>query len=244
MSDKPQDGILARIRKILSRTEQAGCTPAEAEAAFATASRLMAEHNLTMDQVSVTTTGESDSWVQEDVEEMTKWTLEDNLCYGILKRYYFVEAVLDRTGRTKTLRLFGKPENVQVARFVWESLHRSFDHCWMVYRIIRKAPASERRLFVSGMAKGFTQRLGDEREAQKIERDLVNGGSGSTALALASIHNKLAVAFGEHYGKMKKNSTNFAAVKGNQSTLEAGIAAGRALNLTKQVQGPRRKAIE
>jgi hypothetical protein len=44
--------IVERIRKILAKTEEAGCTQAESEAAMAMASRLMAEHNLSMSEVT------------------------------------------------------------------------------------------------------------------------------------------------------------------------------------------------
>ena len=244
MSDSRQDGILARIRKILKRTEEAGCTTAEAESAFAKASTLMAEHNLTMEQVTVSNSGQSESWVQEEVESVAKWSLEDNLCYGILKEFYFVEAVLENDGSgRKTFCVFGKPENVEVARYVWGALHRAFDHHWMVYRIVKKASPGDRRLFVSGMARGFSTKLRDEREAQKIERDLVQGRNGSTALALASISDKLAVAFKHNSGNLKTNKSRFADVNGNHSALEAGMEVGKKLNLNKQVEAGRRKAI-
>ncbi|MGO9180794.1 MAG: DUF2786 domain-containing protein [Candidatus Limnocylindrales bacterium] len=47
-NERPNEGRVAKIRKILTKTEDAGCTQEEAEAAFALATRLMAEHNLEM----------------------------------------------------------------------------------------------------------------------------------------------------------------------------------------------------
>ena len=79
MNEKPKDDIVAVIRKILSRTEQNGCTPAEAEVAFAMAARKMAEHNLTMEDVRVSEHGE-ESWREEVVEHVMLWNLEDKLC--------------------------------------------------------------------------------------------------------------------------------------------------------------------
>ena len=31
------------------------------------------------------------SWTEDDMYETGKWTLEDNLAYGIVNRYFFVE---------------------------------------------------------------------------------------------------------------------------------------------------------
>ena len=224
--------VVELIRKLLKKTTENGCTEAEAATAFAMASRKLAEHNLTMDEVTADEKGEA-SWIEEEVEELARWSLEDNLRYGILREFYFVECVLmPRNGR-KVFHIFGKPENVQVARFVWHALGSSFERCWMIYKITHKVPASEKRLFLSGMAQGFSEKLRAERRAQVIERDLVRGGGPGTALALTSITAQIQAAFTTHYGKTKKNGGGFAATNGSQSTLDAGVSAGRNLNLNR-----------
>ena len=194
MSEKPNDGILELIRKILSRTEANGCTQAEAEAAFAMASRKLAEHNLTMEDV-VAPQGGEESFIEEALHETGRWSLEDNLCYGILKEFYFVEGFFNRPNGRKVFMIFGKPDNVATARFIWSALHASFDRCWTMYRFLNKRPANEKRLFVAGMAKGFIERMREEREAQIIERDLVQGQRYGTALALTSIAKKTELAY-------------------------------------------------
>lgn len=238
------DAILAQIRKILLRTEAGGCTPAEAEAAFAMASRKLAEHNLTMEDVSVKG-GKDESWAEEGLLETGRWSLEDNLCYAILKQYYFVEGFFNRVpgSSRKVFMIFGKPDNVATGRHVWNALHASFDRCWITYKIINKRPAGEKRLFVCGMAKGFTEKLRDEREAQVIERDLMSGTKG-TALALTSIADKTLAAYKAAHPLHKDSSGTMANAKGDQSTLQAGYKAGRNLSLNRAVGANGRKAIE
>lgn len=235
------EAIVAQIRKILARTEGAGCTSAEAEAAFAMASRKLAEHNLTMEDVAASTTASEESWVTEEVEEMGRWMLKDNLCYGILKEFYFVECILNPRNGGKVFTMFGTPENVAVGTFIWSALHASFDRCWTMYRYLNKRPANEKRLFVSGMAKGFTMKLREERAAMVIERDMMRGGG--TALALTSIADKTALAFKLANPKTKTRNCHFASCEGDRSTLSAGVEAGRALNLNRALNASGRKAI-
>ena len=235
------ESIVAQIRKILSRTEGTGCTPAEAESAFAMASRKLAEHNLTMEDIAASTTASEESWVTEEVERMGKWMLEDNLCYGILKEFYFVECILNPIPSGRAFMMFGTPENVAVGRHIWGALHASFDRCWIMYKILNKRPASEKRLFVAGMAKGFSQKIRDERAAQVIERDLLRGGG--TELALTSIAEKTALAFKKANPSTKTRNGRFSETLGDRSTLEAGVEAGRALNLNRALNASGRKAI-
>lgn len=245
MSDPLLDGIAARIRKILARTEGAGCTPAEAEAAFAKASKLLAEHNLSMEDIAVSAGGEdSETWLEEQVYETGRWSLEDNSCFHILKAYFFVEGYFQNRAGRKALMLFGKAENVAAARHVWDALHAAFDRQWMMYRILNKRPASERRLFVTGMARGFTTKLKDERRAMEVERDMAKGGGGGTALALTSIAEKTALEFKKAHANLgKAKRSGFAATRGSASTFEAGQEAGRNLNLNKSVEGAKQKGI-
>ena len=83
-----------------------------------------------------------------------------------------------------------------------------------------------------------------ERRRQVIERDLVRGGGPGTALALTSITAQIQAAFTTHYGKTKKNGGGFAATNGSQSTLDAGVSAGRNLNLNSGHPRQRKEGTE
>lgn len=67
-------GLIARIRKILARTEEAGCTPAEAEAAYGLASNLMAKHNLDQGEVDRASGLGGEGWADEAVFETARWS--------------------------------------------------------------------------------------------------------------------------------------------------------------------------
>ena len=142
--ENAKSNVIERVRKILAKTEDSGCSPAEAERAFAIASRIMAEHNLDMSEVEQKEDG-SQSWTEDDVFETGRWTLEDNLAYGIVQRHFFVEGFFgcSHAGgtRRKVLRFFGQPQNVEAAKWAFNSLHEAFDRLFGEYRRKTGAPA-------------------------------------------------------------------------------------------------------
>jgi len=242
--ERPKADVIEKVRKILERTERNNCTSSEAETAFAMASRMMAEHNLSMDEVKSASGG--DDWVERGVFETGKWSLENNLVYGIVKEFFFVEGLFTQPNiGKKTLMFFGKDSNVQVAKWTWNALHAAFDRLWTNYKIINGRPAAERRLYVAGLAKGFTEKLRDEREVIEIERDIMSGSSGGTALALVNVNKETRIAFRKQYPTTSKSKSHFSAVEGDKSTLQAGYEAGKSLNLNRAIGGKvnGRKAI-
>jgi len=250
-----KNDVIERVRKILAKTENAGCTQAEAELAFQTASRIMAEHNLDMAEVEQKDEG-SVSWVEEDAFETGRYTLEDNLAYGIVHRHFFVEAFFSFkwvNGKArKVLRFFGQPHNVETAKWAFNALLDAFDRLFREYRKTSGCPATDRRLFISGVANGFSEKMNDERRAMATERDLLQGKvSGSTALAVLDIAKQTNVAFQEAHksffkkdGSTKGRASSFAAVTGSRSSFEAGQAAGRNLNLNRAIGGSQQRKLE
>ena len=73
--EQAKSALIEKVRKILAKTEDSGCSAAESERAFAIASRIMAEHNLDMSEVEQKEDG-SQSWTEDDVFETGRWTVE------------------------------------------------------------------------------------------------------------------------------------------------------------------------
>ena len=61
-----RDAILARIRALLAKTVANGCTEAEAVAAAELAAKLLAKHNLTLDEAELEWVAEPDSQSLDD----------------------------------------------------------------------------------------------------------------------------------------------------------------------------------
>lgn len=236
------EALIEKVRKLLAKTEGAGCSQAEAESAFKLASRLMAEHNLSMADVEVS--GSDDEWADELGFETSVWRLEYTLAYGIVKNFFFVECYFSehRRGKSK-LMFFGKPENVAVAKFTFTALLNAFGRLWSEYRIIHKRPVTERKLFITGVAGGFKQKLTDEREAEAMRRDIMQGKTGGTAIALANINEITLAKYKEAHPGGKASRSNYSEPTGDQSTLKAGFEAGRNLNLNHAIGGASRRSI-
>lgn len=237
MSDpRPKVDLIEKLKKILKKTEDAGCTPEEAENAFKLASRLMAEHNLEMADLAGGDGTDDLSWLEDDVAEFGRWDLPRSLAWGICHEFFFVEGYQTRVGNRKGLRFFGTAANVEAAKFTFAALLDAFERLFAEYRAASGCPTSERRLFTTGVAKGFKEKMKEEREAMEIERDIVAGkAGGSTALVLVSVAERTKSAYKEAHPKHKYGRASFADAKGSASSLDAGYRAGRNLSLRRPV---------
>lgn len=247
--------LIEKIKKLLQKTESRGATQAEAAAAFALASKLLAEHNL--DLADLETDAPAEDWTEDAALDTGRWLYEHNLAYGIVKNFYFVEGFFawTREGATKQakkrLMLFGKKSNVETAKFVLNSLIAAFDRLWVDYRAHYNRPASERKLFAGGVAQGFADKLDRERREMEIERDVVQGRrSGSTALALVGVREQTLQAYRDAHptffrenGDAKGSKTTFTVRDGAADTHRAGYEAGSRLQINRGVGQERRKAI-
>ena len=179
MSANVNPSVIEKLRKILAKTEEAGCTEAEAQSAMARASRLMAEHNLSLDQIQKEVGSEKVEWIEGSGDTLTRWTMEHNLAFFIAKEFFFVEGLIHNIGygrtQKKLLTLFGQAHNVEAGKWAFNALLDAFGRLFREYRKKSGCPANERRMFVSGVAKGFREKMQDERTALEIERDIDTG---------------------------------------------------------------------
>jgi Protein of unknown function (DUF2786) len=247
-SERPSEVWIAKIRKILSKTEDAGCTQEEAEAAFALATRLMAEYNLEMSDIEVKDDSQKVEWGDEEILQTGRWFYENNLAYGIVKEYAFIDGFFthrcDGFKTRKVLRFFGKKENVETARFMFNALLAAYDRLWITYRYLTQRPASDRRIYVAGIAMGFRDQLRAERQAMEIERDIVKGkSSGSTALALVSVMDETTSEYKKAHPECKDKRGHYAGLSGTDGTLNDGYKAGKALNLNRAIGGAGMKRL-
>lgn len=239
--------VIERIRKILTKTEERGCTQAEAETAFRLASRLMAEHNLSMSEVEASD-GESEPWTEDGTAVGGKWTMECNLAYHIVERFFFVEGYImgrhEQGKRSKKIRFFGKQSNVETAKWAFSALLDAFGRLFREHRSRTKCPATDRRAFAAGVARGFSDKIQEERETVQDEQDVIRGRTtGGTELAIISIKQEVKRAFKQAHPKMGTSSTSFSGIRDSGGARQAGYAAGRSLNLARPIGQSRSKGL-
>jgi hypothetical protein len=262
MADRVNESVIAKLRKILSKTEEAGCTEAEAQSAYAMASRLMAEHNLSMADMAQTDAGATqEEWAEEAAWSGGKWTIQCGLAWDVVHEFFFVEGIthtkISFGKRVKVTTFFGRASNVEAATWTFKALLGAFDRLFEDYRRRTGCAASERRLFTLGVSRGFKAKLKDEQRAMEIERDAlqssrslaVNGNPApahavkSTALALKDIRQETEEEYKRRNPKIKKAQSNYADYRGSRSSLDAGFQAGRNLNLNRAVGQESRKGL-
>ncbi len=249
MSEKPNESVIERVRKLLSRTVEKGCTEAEAAAAFAMAGKLMAAHNL--DMAAVEAAGEaSEDWVTE--HGLTHQGRRNPVLFralNVCQNYFFVRT-FTKAGRTAQGRctvgvfLFGKPSNVETSRWVLASLLAACDRLWLEHRGRSKGRGAvhARRDFGCGVCDGFSRKLAEERRDLGKSRDAVTPAAASTATALAVIGDKLELAMDAAYPKMAE-SRPLQNNDRDQATYRAGVQAGKNLNLNRELAGEETKAL-
>ena len=248
MNERPQAKIVELIQKILSKTIESGCTEAEASEAFAKAQAMLLKHNLSMDDVRCKDSADGEEqFADEGVFQTGRWTYEQNLAYHVIKNHCFIEGYFASTaGKDKVLFLFGTQANVATARYMFTALLAATERMWVLYKYLNKRPGSEARMFRTGMIKGFSDKLDQEREALKMEQDILKGTTGGTALALCRIDQLTLAKYKEAHpeNKNRKGGVRFADLAGDASTLQAGYDAGKRLNLNRAIgRNGGRKAI-
>lgn len=199
-TEKPGDGLLARIRKLMALADaDRNSNEHEAAAAAAKVQALLAEYNLTMEEVRGTGEKAADARNQELTERRAGFKWQVDLMAALGETYFclhFVEEKLvERTNpknRWKGLRksrfhvLIGRPVNIQTTIAMYD---------YLVKAILRHANeagfehgTSDCSAFFDGAVLRLSQRLRDararrEREQQEeVRRRSAAGGAGGLVL--------------------------------------------------------------
>ena len=242
MIDRPKTDVIERVKKILARTTEAGCTTAEAETAFKLASRIMAEHALTMDEIEVGG-GTEEDWIEEEGGDFGRMGMENTCASSICRDFFFVATYRhphrNAAGHLRYRQMiFGKPAQVETAKWVYSSLLAAFKNLWDDHRKITGAKPSERRMFTLGLWVGLTNKLREEQTAAEAEHTATHG----TGTSLAVISDKVQGAMRDAHSDLKptKKQTK---INGSAETYDAGVAAGRTINLLCQVGNGNQKGL-
>ncbi len=161
--------VIERVARLLSLAKSDN--PHEADAAMAAARRLMLKHNLDQDRLqrpdySFRTLGRPMARVHEAARFVGT----------ILSRHFFVEVLwvssyLPLEGkRGSVIEIGGSTANLEMAAYVHDFLHHTAEALWRRHKAERGIRGNrERRTFVSGVMRGFFEKLEAERRATERE---------------------------------------------------------------------------
>lgn len=162
---KMNSKIVDKIKKLLSLATSSN--EHEARLAAQKAHELIVHHNLDMQQVEAS---QDSDYGNLEAAEHRVMPREYKYTMIILKKYFFVEPIKERTIRGKTkIHIFGKKSNVELASYLFEFLNQSFKSCFKQYHV----KGAKRANYYAGLFKGICAQLEESRLKAQSERGLV-----------------------------------------------------------------------
>lgn len=212
----------------------------EARAALAKAQELMLRHQLSMSDVEREEVSRG-GYTEEPIWDGRRAPMEMEFVVSILTRFFCVCAYREGQripGRRRkpsrriewTVRIFGRPDQVAVARHVYVYLSRTFRRLWDGYkRDLRRYTYSDARTYCAGLYDGLAARLLVDGAVQLAESDGEN--------ALAVVGRDLVEAFraGPGAGLKPRRTTP---IRGSEPVFEAGYRDGSRIELRRPLESP------
>lgn len=221
----PDNDLLDRVRKLLAKAEDEGCSPAEAEALTAKAAELMARYGIDRALLGALHP-ESDKPTSKRFSPDNPWAdVKRHLLAGLAGAMR-CQCVQTRTGRaaaeSTALRVFGYQSDIDRAELLWTSLlvqmHRALaaattpgtDGYWEVLRGGAKA-RTWRRSFMLGFASAVSARVrAAEEAAARSSTDSGEEAAGtSTALVLADRSLVIRSLVNSEYPRLRKTRVTY-----------------------------------
>ncbi len=165
-----REDILRKVRALLNRTPENGCTEAEAAAAANAAARILDKHGLSAEAVeSVSPDGMSERSAGTVPMDDAIWSM-----LRPLKRFCTVEAFMSHAPGAKkaTIMFFGAAEDVEVAIHLMKVIRAAIKREGRAYlQACGKTNPKQRRLAARSFRIGMARRLGEKLEDMIELRD-------------------------------------------------------------------------
>lgn len=223
--DNTTDSIIKRIKKLLTLANNSGATEAEAKNAMAMAQRLMTKYNISMANV-----GDDSSQGSINHEAFFRrkgcFNDADKLIMNLLTRYYKVRIIYSGN----TIIIVGRPENVEIAKYVHGYLRTVFFKCWNEYK--RTTDFANKASFYKGLWVGIDQRMEESEKQAKSEEttDAVQKYELVLVNERQAISNYIDITFGR-LRSTKARRTNL-----SSRDFEAGHAKGRTVQINQAIR--------
>jgi len=233
-----REAIARRIRALLNRTEENGCTEAEALAAAEKARALMDAHRLSQSDVEIEAEPIADEWIERGTEyrltpaDKCLWAI-DHYC-GVKTWYQFKE---NRRGAwARHVRLLGLKSDVEMAVYLYRLIERAIETESERYNR-RYGPTAtphgtlrRNTSFRVGMANRIASRL--KAMADALEATTVTG----SGTALVVVRGHVVDAALDRLGIRFSGSLSGPRAR-DRDAYDAGHAAGDRVNLSRPVGG-------
>lgn len=210
--------VVDKIRKLLALANSSN--EHEAGVASKMAHDLVLKHNISMASVKAATA----EFVVDSERAKKRQPVEQKFVSQILRDHFFVRTIINKG--TWELLFIGRPENVEVAKYVRDFLIRAFKD---LYTIEAKKQGwtygRNRNAFYLGVYKGLDEKLRAQKEA-RITKE--------TGAALIVTDKALTAFIHSELGKVRDHNPRIA---GDREAVETGREHGRNLNIARGLGG-------
>ena len=175
------DKVRAKIAALLKKTESNGASESEAAAAMAIASKLMAEHSVTMEDIKMNTQAARE-FIKRRFNDGKKLSVIDSVVSTAIARYTdtkvwntkefagFKSGLTSKGNRRmkteSNLTFYGYAVDVELAEYIYKVCEAAMDTEWS--RFSARVPQGQRKQvrssFMIGMAVRLRDRLDDMKE--------------------------------------------------------------------------------
>ncbi|MDR4498699.1 MAG: SprT-like domain-containing protein [Candidatus Scalindua sp.] len=213
--------LLEKVHKLLALAESPN--EHEAQNAMAKAHELLLRHNLSLLDVHTKW-----NYIHKQVGEVERTNPIKSIISAILCKFFFVEAIWtygydqqrNRSGRI--LEIYGTPENVEMAEYVYDYLQNISELLWEEHKRQKRLTGNRhRRTFIYGLLNGFYHKL-DNRISENLTGHLVWKGDP-----------RLKDFFHRRNPKLVRSSSRYS--RSCQDTYNSGISQGKNLVIHKGI---------
>jgi hypothetical protein len=233
MSQTKED-IIRRVKGLMAKTTDAGCTEAEAMAASALAAKIMAQHDLALTDIKLR---EQANCQEADIPVHYKTAPPTFMCANAIAYLTDTKAWCHKDERGfPHCVFFGFETDTIVAKYLYAIIDRAMLNAWMKYEKevdykshSAKGRAALRTGFDGGMATRINQRLRELKDAQQ-EENIATTGRDLMVVKSAVVADELA-KLGITFTSAKRSK----APASNAGAWAAGESAGDAVSFNKGV---------
>ncbi len=216
--------LLDKIQKLLALAQSSN--EHEAQSAMAKAHELLLKHNLSLLDVQTEW-----NYIYKQIGKMGRRNPIKSIISAIISNFFFVEAIWtfgydqheNRSGQV--LEIYGTPENVEMAEYVYGYLQNISELLWAEYKRRGKINGNRhRRTFIYGLLEGFYNKLDSRFTDESKSKDLVWTGDP-----------RLKEFYHRRNPRIARSSSRYS--RSCQDTYNSGINQGKNLVIHKGIHG-------
>ena len=240
------NSLLSKIRALLNKTVENGCTEAEAYMAAKKAAEMMDQHGFQNADLEIKEAITKNTYFAPGRQLGDVGKVVVSIANYCDVKVWFARALKNSGGQTKII-FFGRESDVEVAKYLTGFLSSAFETEWRFYFSFIKNTDNHTMhgraisaSFISGMTKRVSFRLQQMKAERNKSYDVTSGKTGHDLVLVknADVEN----AYKALQIKLRKGSSAQTRVS-NTNALYAGIDAGNRINITSGISNKKVLAI-